>query len=60
MQADRFTTTPAKAGAQLGTVDLAEAARRYLDLSTWAPASAGVAAGEVVRMRATNHGGREA
>jgi hypothetical protein len=47
-------TTPAKAGAQVGTVALAEAAHRYRDLSNWAPASAGV-----VRMRATDHGGRE-
>ena len=35
-------TTPAKAGAQLGKRPLAGAALRYLDLSIWAPASAGV------------------
>ena len=35
-------TTPAKAGAQLGTVTLAGAALRYRDLSNWTPASAGV------------------
>jgi len=40
-------TTPAKAGVQLGTVTLAKAAHRYRDLSNWAPASAGVAAGGV-------------
>jgi hypothetical protein len=41
-------TTPAKAGAQVGTVALAEAAHRYRDLSNWAPASAGVAASGIV------------
>ena len=35
-------TTPAKAGAQLGNAPLADAALSYLDLSNWAPASAGV------------------
>ncbi|BCA62219.1 hypothetical protein HMP09_1453 [Sphingomonas sp. HMP9] len=35
-------TTPAKAGAQLGNAPLADAALPYLDLSNWAPASAGV------------------
>ncbi|MGW8277993.1 hypothetical protein ACWGK7_00670 [Sphingomonas aurantiaca] len=40
-------TTPAKAGVKLGTVTLAKAAHRYPDLPTWAPASAGVAAGRV-------------
>ena len=35
-------TTPAKAGAQLGNAQLADAARHYLDLPNWAPASAGV------------------
>ena len=35
-------TAPAKAGAQLGKRPLAGAALRYLDLSNWAPASAGV------------------
>ncbi len=44
MRADRFTTTPAKAGAQLGTVALVSTARRYFDLPNWAPASAGVVA----------------
>ena len=36
------STTPAKAGAQLGGGGLAVAALRYLDLSNWAPAFAGV------------------
>ncbi len=40
----RFATTPAEAGAQLGTVALVGAALRYLDLSNWAPAFAGVVA----------------
>ena len=40
--------TPAKAGAQLGTDALVEAAHRYIDLSNWAPASAGVAASGIV------------
>ena len=42
------TTTPAKAGAQLGTVALVDAAPRYLDLSNRAPASAGVVPNDVV------------
>jgi len=37
-----LTTTPAKAGAQLGNGRLAGVALRYLDLSNWAPATAGV------------------
>jgi hypothetical protein len=37
-----LTTTPAEAGAQLGNGRLAGVALRYLDLSNWAPASAGV------------------
>jgi len=35
-------TTPAKAGAQLGNAQLADAVRHYLDLPNWAPAFAGV------------------
>ncbi|PTW44609.1 hypothetical protein C8J25_10937 [Sphingomonas faeni] len=37
-----IVTTPAEAGAQLGNGRLADAALRYLDLSNWAPAFAGV------------------
>jgi len=36
------TTTPAKAGAQLGNDLLADAARDYFNLPDWAPAFAGV------------------
>ncbi|KQN21861.1 hypothetical protein ASE89_02530 [Sphingomonas sp. Leaf30] len=35
-------TTPAEAGAQLGSGGLAGAALNYFDLSNWAPAFAGV------------------
>ena len=38
-----FPSTPAQAGAQLGGDCLSSAARRHRALSTWAPASAGVA-----------------
>jgi hypothetical protein len=37
-----ITTTPAKAGAQLGNGSLAGATLRYSNLSNWAPAFAGV------------------
>ena len=37
-----LTTTPAKAGAQLGNGALAGATHRYSNLSNWALASAGV------------------
>ena len=39
-----LTTTPAKAGAQLGNGALAGATHRYSNLSNWALASAGVVA----------------
>ena len=52
-------TTPAEAGAQLGTVALASTALRYLNLSNWAPAFAGVVAGGMARARATKRHGRE-
>ena len=48
MRADRFTTTPAKAGAQLSNALLADAASSYLNLPNWAPAFAGVVPNEVV------------
>jgi hypothetical protein len=35
-------STPAKAGVQVGNMHWLSAVRRYIDLSNWAPASAGV------------------
>ncbi len=59
MASHNNAATPAKAGAQLGTVALAKAAHRYLDLSNWAPAFAGVVPGGMARARATKRHGRE-
>ncbi len=38
----RTATTPAEAGAQLGDANWLLAVLRYIHLSNWAPASAGV------------------
>ncbi len=51
--------TPAEAGAQLGIVALVGAAPRYLDLSNWTPAFAGVVTGGMAGARATKRHGRE-